>query len=97
MSALDYKEQAALTKQVSKFVDEHIWYIPSLKTNDNDTNPWNRVVVPGWNKTQEGLACIAFAKRGLLLFGKQSNPVICPMCAEPFAQPAVLKQFTHAL
>ena len=97
MSALDYKEQAALTKQVSKFVDEHIWYIPSLKTNDNDTNPWNRVVVTGWNKRQEGLACIAFAKRGLLLFGKQSNPVICPMCAEPFAQPAVLKQFTHAL
>ena len=96
MSTLDYKEQAALTKQVSKFVYEHIWYIPNLDTNDNNTNPWNRVVVPGWNQTQEGLACIAFAKRGRVLV-QQSSPVICPMCAEPFAQPAELQQFTHAL
>ena len=96
MSTLDYKEQAALTKQVSKFVYEHIWYIPNLDTNDNNTNPWNRVVVPGWNQTQEGLACIAFAKRGRVLV-QQSSPVICPMCAEPFAQPAALKQFTHTL
>jgi hypothetical protein len=64
MSTLDYKEQLALTNQLREFVDKHIWHIPGLSGADTNINPWKRVVVPGWNQTQEGSACIAFANAG---------------------------------
>lgn len=85
-STLSYKEKLIIEHKAREFVNKFIWYVPSLRrAQDECVNPWLRVVVPEWNQTKEGRACIAFAKRGRVI-GKNVQNAICPVCEKPFVQ-----------
>lgn len=93
-STLSREEQLRITAEFEAFMVRHIWVIQDLEVAE--INPWERLIVPGWNQTKEGKACIAFAKRGSLI-GNMVKSAVCPMCDETFEQVAPDQQPIYKL